>query len=91
MVPSDDGEWQWKPLTFLNDYVGIYQVAAEYDNFAHLRVRDAKLVKELSEFAAMWDRNLKHQGFIDAFQRAASRRDGCTLHGTGIGETSAVQ
>jgi hypothetical protein len=86
VIPSEDGEWQWEPLTFLNDYVGMYQVAAEYDHFGQVRVRDAKLSKELSEFAEQWDRNIKQQGFMDAFHRQHAR----TPHGAQIGETSAV-
>jgi hypothetical protein len=86
VVPSEDGAWQWKPLTFLNDYVGLYQVAAEYDQFGKIRVRDAKLSKELSEFAEQWDRNVKEQGFMDAFHR----QQACTRHGAQIGATSAV-
>ena len=39
VTPGDDG-WQWQPLTFLNDYVGVYLVAAEYDHFGKLKVRD---------------------------------------------------
>ena len=87
VTPSSEGEWQWKPLTFLNDYVGIYQVAAEYDNFARLQVHDAKLVRDLSEFAEMWDRNIKHQGFVEAFCSTIAR----TLQGAANGETSALQ
>jgi len=49
-------------------------------------VRDARLVKELSEFAEQWDRNVKQQGFMDAFHR----QHACTRHGAQIGETSAV-
>jgi hypothetical protein len=86
-TPSENGEWQWHPLTFLNDYVGIHQVAAEYDNFGQLRVRDAKLMRELDEFAEMWDRNIKHQGFVDAFGSTHGR----TLHGAANGATSAGQ
>jgi len=86
VLPSEDGAWQWKPLTFLNDYVGMYQVAAEYDHFGQVRVRDAKLVRELSEFAEQWDRNIKSQGFMEAFHR----QHACTRHGATIGETSAV-
>ena len=87
ITPNDDGHWQWKPLTFLNDYVGVHQVAAEYDNFGFIRVRDARLVRELTEFAGQWDCNLKQQGFIDAFLR----KYGCTLNGAANGATSSVQ
>ena len=86
VTPKEHGQWQWQPLTFLNDYVGVYQVAAEYDNFGQLRVRDAKLTRELSDFVTEWDRNIKQQGFIEAFRR----KHGCTLNGAEIGETSEV-
>ena len=86
MIPGENREWQWQPLTFTNDYMGIYQVAAEYDNFAHLRVRDAKLSRELTEFAEMWDRNIKHQGFVEAFRNQHVR----TLQGAANGATFAV-
>ena len=86
VIPSD-GEWQWHPLTFLNDYVGMYQVAAEYDNFGRLQVRDAMLVRDISEFAEMWDRNIKQQGFIEAFHNTHSR----TLHGAANTATSTGQ
>ena len=87
VTPGIEGEWQWQPLTFTNDYIGIYQVAAEYDNFGQLRVRDARLMRELQEFAEMWDRNIKHQGFIEAFRSSHGR----TLHGAANTATSAVQ
>ena len=87
VTPNDKAEWQWTPLTFTNDYVGVHQVAAEYDNFGQLRVRDAKLVCELSDFASEWDRNIKHQGFIEAFRQQHAR----TLNGAEIGETSVIQ
>ena len=87
VVPNEDGQWQWHPLTFLNDYVGAYQVAAEYDNFGQLRVRNASLVRELSDFAAEWDRNIQQQDFIEVFRQ----KHGCTLNGAANTATSAVQ
>lgn len=73
IIPNEDDHWQWKPLTFLNDYVGVYQVAAEYDHFGQVRVRDVKLVRELSDFAEQWDRNIKQQGFLEAFHQQQRR------------------
>ena len=87
VTPNEEGHWQWKPLTFLNDYVGVYQVAAEYDNFGFIRVRDSRLVRELIDFSNQWDCNVKQQGFMEAFHR----KHGRTLNGAEIGETSAVQ
>ena len=87
VTPTAGGELRWQPLTFLNDYVGVYQVAGECDNLGHVRVRDAKLARELSEFSMQWDRNIKHQGFMDAFHRHHAR----TPNGAANGATSAVQ
>ena len=87
VVPNEEGQWQWKPLTFLNDYVGVYQVAAEYDHFGTVRVRNTRLVHDLARFTEEWDRNIKQQGFIEAFRR----KQACTLNGAEIGETSALR
>ena len=65
--------WEWSPLTFLNDYVGCYQAACEADANGLQRVKDARLVRELQEFAAQWDLNIKQQGFVDAFRRTSGR------------------
>ena len=86
VILSEDGKLQWKPLTILNDFVGLYQVTAEYDHFGLLRVRDAKLARELRECAEQWDRNIKQQGFMEAFHRQHAR----TRNGAQNGATSAV-
>ena len=86
VTPQPDGAWQWHPLTFTNDYVNVYQVAAEYDNFGQLRVRNAKLVLDLTGFTEMWDRNLKEQGFLEAFRQQHAR----TFNGEQIGATHAT-
>jgi len=77
---------EWSPLTFLNDYVGVYQVACEADANGLQRVKDARLVRELQEFATQWDLNLVHQGFIDAFRRKYGR----TSQGAANGATSVL-
>jgi len=77
---------EWSPLTFLNDYVGVYQVACEADANGLQRVKDARLVRELQEFATQWDLNLVHQGFIDAFRRKYGR----TSQGAANGATPVL-
>jgi len=83
----DSPQWAWFPLTFLNDYVGVFQQAATYDEDGILDERYPAQAREMREFADMWDRNIKHQGFIEAFQRKYGR----TLNGAANGATSAVQ
>jgi len=79
--------WTWLPLTFLNDYVGVYQKVAGYDDDGILEERNPAQAREMREFVDMWDRNIKHQGFIEAFQRKYGR----TLNGAANGATHAVQ
>jgi len=78
--------WEWSPLTFQNDYVGIYQVACEADANGLQRVKDARLMRELQESAAQWDLNLVHQGFVDAFRRKYGR----TSQGAANGATPVL-
>jgi hypothetical protein len=54
----------WRPVSFRNDYVGLDQEAIFVDNGA-VMLRPG-LVKELKQFARIWDRNIKAQGFLDA-------------------------
>lgn len=61
--------WEWSPLTFTNDYLGLYQVACEYDPLGLQRVKDARLLRELEDFARQWDANIAHQGFVEVFER----------------------
>ena len=78
--------WEWSPVAFLNDYLGCYQVACEADANGLQRVKDARLMRELQEFAAQWDLNLVHQGFVDAFRR----KHGRTSQGAANGATPAL-
>ena len=78
--------WEWSPLTFLNDYVGAYQAASEADTNGLQRVKDARLMRELQEFAAQWDLNLVQQGFMVAFRRKCDR----TSQGAANGATPAL-
>lgn len=53
----------WVPMTFQQDNIGMYQEA--------VTIQDGKffvkyeLVRDLQEFAKMWDRNIGLQGFLD--------------------------
>ena len=86
LVGQSAAGWEWSPLSFLNDYVGVYQIACEADTIGLQSVRDAKLMRDLSEFATQWDLNLMHQGFVDAFRRKYGR----TSQGAANGATQAL-
>ena len=54
-----------EPISFRNDYMGLYQEVYVYnDDGKRTHVRTG-LKKELSSFASTWFRNLKDQGFLD--------------------------
>jgi len=69
-IAESDGSFV--PVSFQNDYVGAYQEA--------VFVRDGKLLarpglmRELASFARQWDRNIKEQGFLEAYQRQRQSR-----------------
>ena len=68
VAPTERG-LTWKPLTYENSYLGCYQVAASVNERGEIAVMDKHLVRELREFAQMWDHNIKDQGFLAVFER----------------------
>jgi len=56
---------QWQPVSIQQDYVGSYRKAVFVDENGKLFVRPAK-VRDITRFARICDRNIKHQGFVDA-------------------------
>ena len=68
VLPTDQGH-TLSPLTFENSFLGAYQVAAVVTGEGLLQVRQPRQMQELREFANQWDINLKHQGFVEVFER----------------------
>ncbi|WP_345738079.1 DUF6908 domain-containing protein [Prosthecobacter algae] len=62
VVPSAEGT-TWTPLTFENSYLGAWQVVATVTPQGFVNVKDAAQLRDLTDFASQWDRNLKAQGF----------------------------
>lgn len=55
------------PYYWRNDYAGVEQYSGfQKHGKAYI---DPKMKREHIEFARMWDKNLRDQGFIEAFQR----------------------
>jgi hypothetical protein len=44
--------------------------------------RDAKLMRDLRDFANQWNMILKHQGFVEVFERQYGVANGATTEGT---------
>ncbi|HET6842571.1 MAG TPA: hypothetical protein VFK06_12945 [Candidatus Angelobacter sp.] len=55
------------PMYYRNDYAGVEQYSA-WNEDRRFRI-NARLQRDQAEFALMWDDNLRHQGFVEAFRR----------------------
>ena len=54
----------WTPMTFQQDNLGLYQEAVTIRNGSFFT--KTALIRDLQEFARMWDSNIKSQGFLEA-------------------------
>ena len=63
-IISQEGITLAEPLSFRNDYMGVYQEVYRYNDQGKPSHVDNSLKAELKSFARMWFRNLKHQGFF---------------------------
>ena len=60
------------PFYWRNDYVGIEQWSRTINRDKY--VHPLALHQEHKQFAEMWDRNLRQQGFAEAFERQGKHR-----------------
>ena len=74
VVQNEEGTEFW-PFYFRDDYLGVEQWSRRRDEAGNLSCLP-KRTRDLEKFAAMWDHNLRQQGFLEAFQRKAHPR-GC--------------
>jgi hypothetical protein len=56
------------PFYFRNDYVGFEQWSRRRDEDGNLLCLPDR-TREMEQFAEVWDRNLRQQGFLEAFRR----------------------
>ena len=77
VAPAEQGT-TWTPLTFENSYLGCYKVVAQVTPTGLVEARDPALMRDLSDFATQWDRNLKQQGFMAVFERQYGDQNGAT-------------
>ena len=55
----------WTPYYFRNDYTGTEQ-RTHRTNEAGQLLKKPNLIRDLTEFAAQWDKNIHAQGFLEA-------------------------
>ena len=53
-----------EPLSFQNDYMGVFQEVYRYDDDGKKTHVNTRLKQELKSFARTWFTNLKDQGFL---------------------------
>ena len=56
------------PYSFRNDVIGFGQVSRWRDREGNLNCLPGE-TRAIEEFLAMWDRNLREQGYLEAFRR----------------------
>jgi hypothetical protein len=59
---------EWCPMTIQQDYVGSYREAVTVAEDGQVLV-NPYLVRDITSFARIWDRNLKEQWFVAAATR----------------------
>ena len=59
------------PYYYRNDYLGVEQYSRSSGG-KHRSIRE-ELYGEHRSFALQWDRNLRNQGFVDAFERSRNQ------------------
>jgi hypothetical protein len=78
LVAPAEQDTMWTPVTFENSYLGCYQVVASVSSAGLVETRDPALMRDLRDFAAQWDLNLKQQGFMAVFDRQYGGQNGAT-------------
>ena len=74
IVVEQDSPALW-PYSFQNDFAGFTQVSRwrDTDGTLHCLPRETRAMEE---FLLMWDRNLREQGYLEAFRRSHSATGG---------------
>lgn len=68
VVEEEGRHPEFLPFYFRNDYAAVEQWSRRRDEAGSLHCQP-KLTRDLEQFAKMWDRNLRDQGFLEAFRR----------------------
>jgi hypothetical protein len=68
LVEEGGRQPEFLPFYFRNDYAAVEQWSRLRDETGNLHGL-LRLTRDLEQFAEMWDRNLRAQGFLEAFRR----------------------
>ena len=70
VVEGESRQPEFWPFYFRNDYAAVEQWSRRRDEAGNLYCLP-KRTHDFDQFAKMWDRNLREQGFLEAFRRRA--------------------
>jgi hypothetical protein len=70
VVVREGRQPEFWPFYFRNDYAAVEQWSRRRDEAGNLHSLP-KRTRDLDQFARTWDRNLRDQGFLEAFRRRA--------------------
>jgi len=72
-VVAENGAPKLWPYYFRNDYAGVerWNRRREADRSVTCQLRETR---DLESFMEMWDANIHHQGFLEAFHRAVGQQ-----------------
>ena len=70
VVEAVGREPEFWPFYFRNDYTAVEQWSRRRDEVENLHSLP-KRTHDFEQFAKLWDRNLREQGFLEAFRRRA--------------------
>ena len=70
VVEGESRQPEFWPFYFRNDYAAVEQWSRRRDRAGNLHCLP-KRTHDFDQFAKMWDRNLREQGFLEAFRRRA--------------------
>ena len=71
-------EPEFWPFYFRNDYAAVEQWSRRRDEAENLHSLP-KRTHDFEQFAKLWDRNLREQGFLEAFRRRACSQTECRI------------
>jgi hypothetical protein len=63
---------QWRPISIQQDCIGSYREAVFVGKYGKVYGRPAG-VRDIQVFARILDRNIKHQGFVEAAETQSGR------------------
>ena len=69
---SATGAMNLNPFYYRNDYAGVEQWSRNIVGTNYVQL--VELHKQHEQFAKLWDRNLRQQGFLEAFEQQGKHR-----------------